>query len=128
MSSSGVSVHRLLRAAVDFGRKPQRSAPERGLLRRREERGGGPLRRGRVRHILQSVFKGIPNGGHDQWTMHLRLGNYKGYRWEYFSVQGRPEDRTEPEQRRGEDCHSLPVRLAGKWIIVSLCGGGDFCE
>lgn len=110
----GVPLHRLLRAAADLGGQPQGAAAERRLLRRGEERRRGPLRPGRVRHLPARVPEGVPDRGHDQRTVHVRLGNYQGSRWKYFSLQGRPEDRIEPQRRGREDCHPLPVRLAGK--------------
>lgn len=82
----GVPLHRLLRAAADLGGQPQGAAAQRRLLRRGEERGGGPLRPGRVRHLRASVPEGIPDRGHDERTVHVRLGNYQGSRWKYFSL------------------------------------------
>lgn len=82
----GEPLHRLLRAAADLGGQPNRAAAQRRLLRRGDQRRRGPLRLGRVRHLPARVLEGIPDRGRDERTVHVRLGNYQGSRWEYCSL------------------------------------------
>lgn len=117
---SGVSVHGVLWAPAAVAGQPPGAAPERGLLRLHAQRGQRLLRRGRVRHLLPSVLKGIPNRGHDHGSVHVRLRDHEGFWWEYFSLQEWPEIRTEPEPWRRENRHSLSVRVAGKSILALL--------
>lgn len=109
----GVPVVGLFGAPVDQRGEWQGWAREWKLLWRRTERAKRFVRPGRMWHVLESVSKGIPNGGHHIWLMYVRLWKLERDRREYVSVeriQWKPKQGQWPRDRY----HPLSVRLAGR--------------
>lgn len=109
----GVPVVGLFGAPVDQRGEWQGWACEWKLLWRRTERTRRSVRPGRMWHVLESVSKGIPGGGHHIWLLYVRHWKLKRDRREYVSVeriQWKPKQGQWPRDRY----HPLSVRLAGR--------------
>lgn len=128
----GVPVVGLFRAPVDQRGEWQGWAREWKLLWRRAERTRRSVRPGRMWHVLESVSKGIPGGGHHIWLLYLRHWKLERARREYISVeriQWKPKQGQWPRDRY----HPLSIRLAGRCLpirsfISSSTNKHFFCE
>lgn len=80
----GVLVNRLFRAAADLRGECERRVGGRGVLRRLQELPGPALLPGRVRHLLQIVPEGVPDGGQPHRQLHVRIWIYTSSRWKYL--------------------------------------------
>lgn len=79
----GVPVNRLFRAAADLRAECKRRVGERGVLRRLQEPPGPALHSRRVRHLLQNLPEGVPDGGRHHRHMHVWRWIYASSRWKY---------------------------------------------
>lgn len=110
----GVPVNRLFRAAADLSRECERRVGERGVLRRLQELPwGSALCGGWVWHLLQGVPQGVSAGHHHWGDLHLWSQIYASSRWKYVELS----ERKEQNRRRWQDCHPVPIRMAGKSLI-----------
>lgn len=124
----GVPVVGLFRAPVDQRGEWHGWAREWKLLWRRTERTRRSVRPGRMWHVLESVSKGIPGGGHHIWLLYVRHWTLERGRREYISVE-RIQWKPKPGQWPRDRYHPLSIRLAGRCLpIRSQLNKHFFCE